>query len=179
MKKETLNACWKKLWPGSVHDYKGFSPDEIQHTAVDKAVKLAKLLGGEGYDDITEEDVDTLTGAHSEPLTDADLEKSTKSASEKDIETELKADAEEEKDLTLERLSMILRTARNVQMMVKSWDLHMTRAIKFNNSFDALLQPYENLLDTLKKERQKLPITMFLTKTRKARMKPHQNIRLL
>uniref|UniRef100_A0A8C5WFA2 HTH CENPB-type domain-containing protein n=1 Tax=Leptobrachium leishanense TaxID=445787 RepID=A0A8C5WFA2_9ANUR len=48
MKKETLNACWKKLWPECVHDYKGLSPEEIQHEAVDKAVTLAKILGGEG-----------------------------------------------------------------------------------------------------------------------------------
>jgi len=33
MKKETLNACWKKLWPECVHAYKGFSPDEIHHDA--------------------------------------------------------------------------------------------------------------------------------------------------
>ncbi|XP_014788476.1 tigger transposable element-derived protein 1-like [Octopus bimaculoides] len=49
-KNETLNASWKKLWP----DYKGFSPDEIHHSAVDKAVKLTKLLGGDGFTDYLE-----------------------------------------------------------------------------------------------------------------------------
>lgn len=35
--KETLNACWKKLRPECVHDANGFSLEEIQHEAVDKA----------------------------------------------------------------------------------------------------------------------------------------------
>ena len=45
MKKETQNACWKKLWPECLHDYKGFSPDEIHHDAVEKSVKVAQLIG--------------------------------------------------------------------------------------------------------------------------------------
>uniref|UniRef100_A0A8C5PZV7 DDE-1 domain-containing protein n=1 Tax=Leptobrachium leishanense TaxID=445787 RepID=A0A8C5PZV7_9ANUR len=57
---ETLNACWKKLWPECVHDYKGLSPEEIQHEAVDKAVTLAKILGGEGFEDITQDEVNNL-----------------------------------------------------------------------------------------------------------------------
>ncbi|XP_070611616.1 zinc finger protein 277 isoform X2 [Erythrolamprus reginae] len=41
MKSQTMNACWKKLWPEVVHDYKGFAPEEIQHAVVQKSVKLA------------------------------------------------------------------------------------------------------------------------------------------
>ena len=52
MEKETLSACWKKLWPECVHDYKGISPDEIHHDAVDKSVKLAQLIVGDGFDDV-------------------------------------------------------------------------------------------------------------------------------
>ncbi|KAJ7303221.1 hypothetical protein JRQ81_012157 [Phrynocephalus forsythii] len=37
LKPETLNASWKKLWPECVHEYKGLSPDEIQHSAVDRS----------------------------------------------------------------------------------------------------------------------------------------------
>ncbi|KAF7239066.1 Tigger transposable element-derived protein 1 [Varanus komodoensis] len=86
MKKETLKACWKKLWPECVHDYKGFSPEEIQHEAVDKAMRLAKILGGEGFDDITQDEVNNLIDAHSEPLTNEDLLELTKSASEEEEE---------------------------------------------------------------------------------------------
>ncbi|XP_064077714.1 tigger transposable element-derived protein 1-like [Macrobrachium nipponense] len=74
MKKETLNSCWKKLWPECVNDYKGFSPQEIQHSAIDNAVKLAKILGGEGFDDITKDELGSLINTYSELLTDQDQE---------------------------------------------------------------------------------------------------------
>lgn len=70
------------MWPEVVHDYKGLSPDEIHHAAVDKAVRLAKILGGEGFSDMTAEDVNELLDVHGQPLTDEDLEELTKSASE-------------------------------------------------------------------------------------------------
>ncbi|KAK1803861.1 hypothetical protein P4O66_003810 [Electrophorus voltai] len=77
---------------------KGFSPDEIQHAAVDKAIRLAKLLAGEGFDNITEEEVNTLI----EPLTDADLKELMKFASKEDVDAEMETEAEEEQGLTLE-----------------------------------------------------------------------------
>uniref|UniRef100_A0AAY5EK17 DDE-1 domain-containing protein n=1 Tax=Electrophorus electricus TaxID=8005 RepID=A0AAY5EK17_ELEEL len=126
IKKETFNACWKKLWPDCVQDYKGFSTDKIQHAAVDKATRLAKLLGGEGFDNITEEEVNTLIDA--EPLTDADLEELTKTESKENVEAELETEAEEEQGLTLKCFSEILKTARNVQTMVESWDPHTIQA---------------------------------------------------
>ena len=42
MKTETLNACWKKLWPEAVQNPTGGSLDEVHHSAVDTAVNLAK-----------------------------------------------------------------------------------------------------------------------------------------
>ncbi|XP_064092986.1 tigger transposable element-derived protein 1-like isoform X2 [Macrobrachium nipponense] len=84
MKKETFNACWKKLWPECVHNYEGFSPEEVQHSAIDKAVQSARILGGEGFSDMTEDEVGSLIDAHSDPLTNQDLEELTRSASEEE-----------------------------------------------------------------------------------------------
>ena len=42
MKTETLNACWKKLWPEAVRNPTGGSLDEIHHSAIDTAVNRAK-----------------------------------------------------------------------------------------------------------------------------------------
>uniref|UniRef100_H9GPB4 HTH CENPB-type domain-containing protein n=1 Tax=Anolis carolinensis TaxID=28377 RepID=H9GPB4_ANOCA len=99
MKTETLNACWEKLWPEVVHDYKGFSPDEIHHSAVDNAVRLAKILGGEGFSDMTAEDVNDLLDMHSLPLMDEDLE-----------EEEQQRDEEEEVSEFLDRLKLTKST---------------------------------------------------------------------
>ncbi|CDW53705.1 hypothetical protein TTRE_0000197001 [Trichuris trichiura] len=76
---------------------------------------------------------------------DADLAELTKSESEEDEEEELEKDTKQEYWLILERLSEILGTVRNVEIKVESWDLDMIRALKLNNGFDALLQPYEHL----------------------------------
>ena len=45
MKTETLSACREKLWPESVHNHIGSSPDEIHNSTVDKYVNLAKQFG--------------------------------------------------------------------------------------------------------------------------------------
>ncbi|XP_035265329.1 tigger transposable element-derived protein 1-like [Anguilla anguilla] len=57
MKTETLNACWKKMWPEAVHNPTECSLDEIHHSAVDTAVNLAKQLGGDGFNDMTPDDI--------------------------------------------------------------------------------------------------------------------------
>ncbi|XP_064090765.1 tigger transposable element-derived protein 1-like [Macrobrachium nipponense] len=86
MKQQTLNASWRKLWPDVVHDYDGFTPDEVHHSAVNKAVRLAWLVANEGISDMTAEDVNSLIECHSEPLTDEDLVEMTRSASEEEEE---------------------------------------------------------------------------------------------
>lgn len=65
MKPATINASWKKLWLEVVYDDKGFTPAEIQHSAVQKAVQLAVILGGEGFADMTTGNVNELLGCHS------------------------------------------------------------------------------------------------------------------
>ncbi|XP_062844657.1 tigger transposable element-derived protein 1-like [Trichomycterus rosablanca] len=163
MKKETVNACWKKLWPEVVHDYKGFSAEEIHHSAVDKAVRLAKLLGGEGFDDMTFDDINELLNAHSEPLSEEDLADMTKSASEEEKKQEDPAQ-EEDVGLSLERLTTILRIAKDLQTSVEEWDPQMIRSLQFRNALDDATEVYKNLLTQMKKQRQQLPITMFLTR---------------
>ncbi|XP_064081975.1 tigger transposable element-derived protein 1-like [Macrobrachium nipponense] len=51
-------------------DHDSFSPQEIQHSAINKAVQLVRILGGEGFDDIIEDEVSTPIDAHTDPLTD-------------------------------------------------------------------------------------------------------------
>ena len=57
MKPSTVNASWKKLWLEVVYDDKGFTAEEIHHSAVQKAVKLVSLISKEGFADMNTEDV--------------------------------------------------------------------------------------------------------------------------
>ncbi|XP_051784731.1 tigger transposable element-derived protein 1-like [Erpetoichthys calabaricus] len=130
MKPATINASWKKLWPEVVYDDKGFTLAEIQHSAVQKAVQLAAILGGEGFADMTTDDVNELLDCHSQPLTDEDLEELMKSASEEEEEEEQQETEEvvSPTGLTLERLAEICRLAKDLQEQSQEWDDDMVRS---------------------------------------------------
>ncbi|XP_064106772.1 tigger transposable element-derived protein 1-like [Macrobrachium nipponense] len=146
MKKDTLNSCWKKLWPECVNDYKGFSPQEIQHSAVDNAVKLAKILGGEGFDDITKDEVGTLIDTHSEPVTDKDLEEMTDSVIDDDEDSAASGnEGDEDGGLTLDFLNNYIRLFKEAKEIILEWDPCLERALMFVNSINGALSPYAHL----------------------------------
>ncbi|XP_077397631.1 heterogeneous nuclear ribonucleoprotein U-like protein 1 isoform X5 [Festucalex cinctus] len=143
MKKETLNACWEKLWPTCVQDHTGFSPDEICHAAVDESVKLAKLLGGEGFSDMTHDDIVDLIDRHSNPLTNEDLIELMKSANEEEAE---EAVEEDDSGLSLERLTKMVTAAERLRGMAEDWDPEMDRAAHFQSDIDGAINVYKDLL---------------------------------
>ena len=158
MKTETVNATWKKLWPEVVHDYVGFSPAEIQHSAINRAAILARQIGGEGFTDITEEDLNDLIDEHSDQLSVEDLDEMTKSASEDEVE---EGEEIEEEGLSLDRLGQMIRCAKRLKDMAMEWDPYMDRSISFTNFIDNGLEPYQNLFNNLRKQKEQTQITMF------------------
>uniref|UniRef100_A0A8C7ZD10 HTH CENPB-type domain-containing protein n=1 Tax=Oryzias sinensis TaxID=183150 RepID=A0A8C7ZD10_9TELE len=108
MKTETLNACWKKLWPEAVQNPTGGSLDKVHHSVADTAVNLAKQLGGDGFNDMSPDDVNALIDADAHPLTDADLAEMTKPQSDDEREEEEEDTSvakDEEEGLTLGHLA--------------------------------------------------------------------------
>ncbi|XP_064093830.1 tigger transposable element-derived protein 1-like [Macrobrachium nipponense] len=173
MKPATVNASWKKLWPQIVFDNKGFTPAEIQHSAVRKSVQLAAIIGGDGFGDRTTEDVDELLDCHSQPLTDADLEDLTKSASDEDSETQEETqEIVEETGLTLERLAKLCNLAKELKELSQEWDEDMVCSLQFCNKIDEDMTPYRMLFERKKKQRQQLPITMFFQPRKKEPVPP-------
>ena len=76
VKEQTPIYSWKKSWPNKfTHDYEGFILDEVHHSVVDKAVRLARLVATKGFSDMIKEEVNTLIDCHSNPRTDEDLER--------------------------------------------------------------------------------------------------------
>uniref|UniRef100_K7FQ19 HTH CENPB-type domain-containing protein n=1 Tax=Pelodiscus sinensis TaxID=13735 RepID=K7FQ19_PELSI len=167
MKSATVNASWKKLWPQIVYDDEGFTPAEIQHSA------LAAIIGGDGFGDMTTEDVDELLDCHSQPLTDADLEDLTKSASDEDSETQEETqEIVEETGLTLERLAKLCNLAKELKELSQEWDEDMVRSLQFCHKIDEDMTPYRMLFERKKKQRQQLPITMFFQPRKKEPVPP-------
>ena len=164
MKTGTLNSCWKKLWPEAVQNATGSSVDELHHSAVDSAVNLAKQLGGDGFNDMTADEVNDLNDAHAQPLTDEDLAEMTKPPSEdnREEEEDTLVDKEEEKP-TLGHLATMMRMATELQRAAQEWDPLMCRSLQFSNIIEGGMSVYKNLLAQKKKECQQLPITMFFS----------------
>lgn len=118
MKNETLNTSTKKLCESAVHNYKGFSPGV---STVDTALKLAKLLGGDGFTSMNTKDINDQTKAHSDPLEDEELTDMMKSAS-----VEEKKDPGEEADPSLECLYSGTNGKKiKIQRMAEGWDPQM------------------------------------------------------
>ncbi|XP_066955717.1 tigger transposable element-derived protein 1-like [Macrobrachium rosenbergii] len=167
MKPATINASWK-LWPEVVYDDKGFTPAEIQHSAVQKAMQLAAILGGEGFADMTTGNVDELLNCHSQLLTDEDLKKLTKSASKEEEEAvQQETEVVSQTGLTLEWLAGLCNLAKELQERSQEWDDNMVRSVQFCNMVDDVMAPYKMLFDWKKKQRQQLPITTFLQPRKK------------
>ena len=100
-------------------------------------MKLAQLIGGDGFDDVTHEEFNELIDAHSQALTGEDLAELTRSAEE---ETEVKEDTSQEEEdggLTLQRLAELMRTAMELQEKAKSLDPYMVYSLLFSNAIDS------------------------------------------
>ncbi|XP_055078751.1 tigger transposable element-derived protein 1-like [Periophthalmus magnuspinnatus] len=164
IKTETLNVCWKKLWPEAVHNPPGSSLDEIYQSAVDTAVNLAKQLGGDGFDDMTPDDMNALIDAHSQSLTDEDLAEMTMPPSEDEGEEEEQGTSikVEEDGLTLDSLTTLVRMANELERAAQEWDPLMCRSLEFTNIIEGAMSVYKNLLAEKKKTCQ--PRTVFIGK---------------
>lgn len=95
------------------------SLDEIHHSAVDTAVNLAKLLGGDRFNDMTPDDINALIDTQSQPLTDEDLAEMTKLTSEdegEEDEEDASVDIDKEDGLTFDRLATMVRMANELQL---------------------------------------------------------------
>ncbi|XP_051934853.1 tigger transposable element-derived protein 1-like isoform X3 [Hippocampus zosterae] len=159
MKKETVNACWGKLWPDCVQNDVGFSPDQICLSAVSEAVELAKLLRGECFNGVTRDDINDLIDTHANPLTNEDLIEITKAKGEEEEEAEAGADPSEEDDgdLSLERLTNMVTAAEQLQGMAEDYDPQMARVLQFQNAIEGAIEVYKDLL-VQKKQCQHRPV---------------------
>uniref|UniRef100_A0A8C7YX60 DDE-1 domain-containing protein n=1 Tax=Oryzias sinensis TaxID=183150 RepID=A0A8C7YX60_9TELE len=113
---------------------------------------IHKLIGGDGFDDVTHEEFNELVDAHSQPLTDQDLAELMQSASENGTEDQ-EDPSQEDEGLILERLADLMQAAKQLQEIVKSWDPYMVRAVQFANAIDSAMSMYKTLFTSMKKQR--------------------------
>lgn len=166
VKHQTVNSCWKILWPSCVHSFTGFSADEQVEDQVKKTVALAKEVGGEGFADMEEEEVRELVRGHAVELSEEELVELVQSASEEDEEEKgnVEEESQPQEGLTLDSLAALIRQASALKAAIYETDTSMVRAIAAQNGIDSVMAPYKAVLQDMKKRRVQLPITMFLQK---------------
>lgn len=62
---------------------------------------------------------------------------------------------------------MMARAAEELQGIAEAWEPYMVRALQFKNAIEGAMQTYKTLLTTMKKQRQQMPIAMFLQCSKK------------
>ena len=79
LKPEMVNACWKNLLSEAIHDFEGFPGID---GGVKKIIQTAREVGGEGFVDMIDEEVEEHIEEHQEVLTNEELEDLVKSSTE-------------------------------------------------------------------------------------------------
>ena len=82
---ETVNACWKNLWSEAVNDFKGVPGIDEE---VNKIIQTAREVGGEGFVDMIDEEVEENIEEHQKALTKEEMD-DPKSSTEECEEIEI------------------------------------------------------------------------------------------
>ncbi|XP_045137210.1 tigger transposable element-derived protein 1-like [Portunus trituberculatus] len=140
----TINACWNALWPECVHDFRGFP---TVHSQMQDIISLAHTVGEEGFDDMTEEDVDDVIDSHdaepsSKELLQLEEEEARGGADDEDLD-----DDEETKPVfTIKTLHNLLKVMEDATSLFIETDPILERSIKFKRGVEELLLPYKETL---------------------------------
>ncbi|GFU87453.1 tigger transposable element-derived protein 1 [Trichonephila clavipes] len=172
IKSQTLNACWKAAWPECVS--KGNESNRAIVTS--EIISIAKEIGGEGFDDFGEHDIEELLV--DEALNDDDILESMVDIT-KDLET---VDSEPEEDVTpLDE--KLLREGLQLSGKLANFfiqnDNDVERALKFQRDLKFCMSGYRELYKELVPS-QSL-ITDYLVKGKKSLkfLKKHYHVDLM
>ncbi|KAG0723591.1 Tigger transposable element-derived protein 1 [Chionoecetes opilio] len=141
VKPSTLNACWYALWPECVNDFNGFPAVTQQMKDI---VDLAHTVGGEGFSDMTEEDVAELIDSHgAEPSVEEIIQMNEDDQAGDDADED--DDTETRPVFTIMKLRNLLREADNLTELFTDQDPIQERSIKFKRVVDEGLIPTRKL----------------------------------
>ncbi|UYV82457.1 hypothetical protein LAZ67_21002260 [Cordylochernes scorpioides] len=159
IKSQTLNACWKAAWPECVS-----KRNESNRTTIvtSDIISIAKEIGGEGFDDFGEHDIEELLV--DEALNDDDILES-KVDTTKDFET-VDSELEDVTPLDEKLLREGLQLSGKLEKNFIQNDNDVERALKFQRDLKFCMSGYRELYKELVKPSQRL-ITDYLVKEKK------------
>ena len=82
------------------------------------AVRLAKLLGGEGFEDATEEELEANIDQNAAPMNDNNMLEMTKEITQEDKDSKNEEEPEKVSGLTIECLAESMQMTKNIQSSI-------------------------------------------------------------
>ena len=158
IKSSTLNACWKAIWPQVVKNNTSIGPVEDEYSRI---IELAHSLGGEGFDDLANADIQELMVDHG--LDEDDLVNMVHVIDDSDSSINAQ---EESVVLTAKNVREGLEFGRKMGNHFLQIDPNIERAVQFQRELNRVVAKYEEIYKDLTKNQTQLRITDFMTKTR-------------
>ena len=111
------------MWSEAVNDFKGFLGINGE---VNKITQTAREVGGEGFVDMIDEEVEENIEEHQKVLTNEELEDLVTSSTEEQEEIEIKPAM-----WTLEKFGKLFQMEQNLKEEIMFYDRMMKRSMKF------------------------------------------------
>ena len=138
--RQRVNACWKPLLPQMVQIENDIS------ASVTEILSIASGLSGEGFADLSHEDVEELL--RKESLNEEELLLFI-DASTSNVSVEENADNESVTNVTLDHVKNGLDLAKQLELHFTQNDPSTVRSGKFKRELQNCLAPYKKLLTEL------------------------------
>ncbi|XP_034963264.1 tigger transposable element-derived protein 1-like isoform X1 [Zootoca vivipara] len=162
---ETVNACWRNLWKKCVNDFRGFP---TIHHEVECIVRVARQLGGDGFSDILEEEIEELIEGHRGMSASEEPEDLIKSEEEDDDEQE------EPASWNLPKFAEVFQAAKHLNDLISEYDPSLEQSLKITRGIAEALRPYREMFEQLKRQQRQLPVAMLFSKKHPAADEPLQ-----
>lgn len=152
----TLNKCWSKLLPEVVIS---FINESTYEEVTRSLLRLARNIGGEGFDDMADADVAEITRPTSH-LTAEDIHEILKD-SENVIEESDEID-EQEPVFKLASISRIVNFIQDAVEEAVTLDPNMARSLRFKHDCESATRAYEELYRDMSRRAKQSTITNYL-----------------
>ena len=160
---KTLNASWSKLLPEFDAREKSIESQPCYQSVVQGVVQLSRELGGEGFEDLQEQEVLEIVMSESETLSAEDVEQMVILVDQE--KTTLPQPQEDlERNFHSKSIVKIIDLVQSAIDEALSQDPVMTRSLSFKNSCDLALKIYEDLYKDYCRKIKQTRITDFLQK---------------
>lgn len=140
-----INPNWKNFWQEELNNCHGIS---TVHDEIEKIMELSHQIGGEGFSDLQEIEVEELLESHNTELSEDELEELILSNTSDD-DSEVEKDAPK-LELTIENLDKGFQLAKELGDLFFAEDPLMERSLKFRKELEGVLTPYREIYKDLK-----------------------------